>query len=159
MNETIDNQQETIENICWLAGAFDADGTVTIRDTTNRTPSPYMDVSNSDDYFINKVVKVIQSLGINPYISEQKLNKKWKKVYRVRVHKRLEVKKLLEVLLPYLTAKQARASLVINYINNRITNDNKKEDRIIIDKVKSLNRRGDIGSSETICGKQHNAKI
>ena len=154
MNVTIDNQQETLKNICWLAGAFDADGTVTIRDTKDRTPSPYMDLSNSDDHFINKSVEVIQSIGINPYISEQKLNKKWKKVYRVRVHKRLEVKKLLETMLPYLTAKKARASLVINYINNKITNEDKKEERKIIDEVKRLNKRGVNGSSETICGTQ-----
>jgi len=136
-----DNQQETVENICWLAGAFDADGTISIRDTVNRTPNPYFDISNTDDSFIDKTVKIIKTFGINPYISEQKMNKKWKKVYRVRVHKREQIKILLNALMPFLTAKKARASLVINYIEN--------QERNIVDEVKLLNKRGTTDSSET----------
>jgi len=144
MNDvTMGNQQETVENICWLAGAFDADGTVTIRNPKEGNAAPYLDLSNTDDSFIDKSVSVIQSLGINPYISEQKLNKNWKKVYRVRVHRAAHVKLLLEKLLPYLTAKKSRASLVLKYINN-------KDIRLIAD-VKELNKRGTTDSSETIC--------
>lgn len=143
MDNTMDNQQETV-NIAWLSGAFDADGTVSIRDTVNRTPSPYMDWSNSDDSFIQKCVEIIQSLGINPYISEQKLNKKWKKIYRVRIHKQEQVKKLLTLMLPYLTAKKARSQILLNYLDNK--------DRHYVDDMKNANKRGDhTESSETIC--------
>jgi len=141
MNNTIDNSQERIKDICWLAGAFDADGTVTIRDAKARTPHPYFDLSNSDDVFIEKTVRVLNSLGVNPHIREQKLNKKWKTVYRVSLSRQAQVKQVLEILLPYLTAKKARASLVISYIDNH--------NYEIVKDVKLLNRRGDIQSSET----------
>ena len=145
MNETIDNSQEKtltkIQDICWLAGAFDADGTVTIRDQKARTPHPYFDLSNSNDVFIEKTVRVLKSLGVNPHIREQKLNKKWKTVYRVSLGRQAQVKQILEILLPYLTAKKARASLVIDYINNH--------NYEIVKDVKLLNKRGDVCSSET----------
>lgn len=146
MNETIDNSQEKtlktkIQDICWLAGAFDADGTVTIRDAKARSPHPYFDLSNSDDVFIEKTVRVLKSLGVNPHIREQKLNKKWKTVYRVSLGRQAQVKQVLEILLPYLTAKKARASLVIDYIDNH--------NYEIVKDVKLLNRRGDVCSSET----------
>jgi len=145
MNITIDNSQEKtlkyLQDTCWLAGAFDADGTVTIRDAKARTPHPYFDLSNSDDVFIEKTVRVLNSLGVNPHIREQKLNKKWKTVYRVSLSRQAQVKQVLEILLPYLTAKKARASLVISYINNH--------NYEIVKDVKLLNKRGDVCSSET----------
>lgn len=150
MNVTIDNSQEkTLQDICWLAGAFDADGTITIRDAKARTPHPYFDLSNSDDVFIEKTVRVLKSLGVNPYIREQKLNKKWKTVYRVSLTRQAQVKQILEILLPYLTAKRARASLVIDYINNH--------NYEIVKDVKLLNRRGNVCSSETTRENQYTA--
>ena len=109
MNEIIDNSQEKtlttkIQDIFLLAGAFDADGTVTIRDAKARSPHPYFDLSNSNDVFIEKTVRVLKSLGVNPHIREQKLNKKWKTVYRVSLGRQAQVKQILEILLPYLKA-------------------------------------------------------
>jgi hypothetical protein len=154
MNETMGNQQETVEEICWLAGAFDADGTITLRPNATletRQPSPYLDLSNTDDAFIDKTISIMNSIGVNPHITEQKLNKKWKKVYRVRLHKRDHIKKVLERMLPYLTAKKHRASLVLRYIDNG--------DRRLVANVQLLNKRGVTDSSETICETPNEVKI
>lgn len=119
---TMGNQQErpSEAELGWLAGILDGEGSVTLNvNSTKRAIYPRIWISSSEHEILDKTSTIIDKLGI-------KYGKHWKQppgnrkphgYVCVLTHQR--VRKLLETLLPYITAKKERAEHVIEFCSIR----------------------------------------
>ena len=135
MDETMGNQQET--DAAWLAGIFDGEGSITVtRNGATKHPEQNarkteMTIANSDERIILRAVRILESIGIRPYVgclepgSHQNL-KRW----RVGITKRSDVKRLTELLIPQLTAKKEQAILLNRYVTSRIDRETAHGNRL-----------------------------
>lgn len=123
---TIDNQQATDLEIGWLAGIIDGEGYIGFsRQNSKKVRSirPDIQVVNCDPDVILKTRRILNLLGINPYIRERVHNKKtWSRNYILQMSKFAHVKKLIDTIGHLLTGeKSKRAALMIELVNSRIT--------------------------------------
>ncbi|MDD5526146.1 MAG: LAGLIDADG family homing endonuclease [Candidatus Omnitrophica bacterium] len=154
-DETMDNQQATGLEIGWLAGIYDGEGYLGFsRQNAKKVRSVRVDVQlvNCDPDVILKARRILNRIGINPYIRERVHNKKtWSRNYILTMSKFADVKKFIDTVGECLTGeKKKRAELMIRLINSRIGKT--KRDRYtdeelgIIDhyfsKLKSIKIRG-----------------
>lgn len=136
------NQQATDFEIGWLAGIYDGEGYIGLsRQNTKKTRSvrPDIQLVNCDPDVILKTRKILNMIGINPYIRERvhaKNQEKWSRNYILSMSKFIDVKKLIDTIGHLLTGeKQLRAALMIKLVNSRITKtrfDHYTEDELAI---------------------------
>ncbi|MCE5212500.1 MAG: LAGLIDADG family homing endonuclease [Deltaproteobacteria bacterium] len=161
-DETIDNQQATDLEIGWLAGIIDGEGYIGFsRQNSKKVRSirPDIQVVNCDPDVILKIRKILNIMGINPYIRERMHDKKkFSSNYILQMSRFSHVKKLIDTIGHLLTGeKQKRAKLMIELVNSRIIKT--KRDRYTdyelslvdtyFDKMKGVKIRGNthnIGS-------------
>ncbi len=126
----MDNQQITQLEFGWLAGIVDGEGYIGIQyyETRNGHMSVTAEFSicNTDEEIIIKAQKIIQKMGINPYIngSSYKLKNKpnHKQVWKLVIHRLNKVISVLEPIFPYLTGtKKERAILVLEFCKSRLS--------------------------------------
>lgn len=162
---TMGNQQET--DVAWLAGIFDGEGTITVtRNGSTKHPEQNarkteMTIPNGDERMILKIIIVLESLGIKPYVtclepaSHQRL-KRW----RVGVTKRTDISTLSGALIPYLSCKREQAILLKRYVDSRIKRETEngnrltrkpisEEEKFLGDKIVEFNNPLS-GSSQTV---------
>lgn len=129
-NVEMGNQQATQIEIGWLAGIIDGEGYIGLQTykTRNRHPSvsAEMFISNTDEKIILKAQKIIQKMGVNPYIRvnnyKLKNNPTHKIAWIVVVHRMNKLIRVLEVISPYLTGnKKERGELVLEYCRIRLS--------------------------------------
>jgi hypothetical protein len=159
-----DNQQETIQAIelAWLAGVLDCDGSVQM--TVPKSPKAkhhrrinvWIDFSNSDAAIINKVIDVLDRLGIGHYDG----NKFIKPVYKqdgtfyksetkicmfCRISKLKSIERLLSVISPYLVGQKKHfTEIILRFVRKRLKTGRKpyEEDDILIVKEFFQSRNG-----------------
>ena len=128
-NAEMGNQQVTQIEIGWLAGFIDGEGYIGISQykTRNRRTSYScaIQICNTDEAMILKAQKIIQKMGINPYIKADgyKLKNKesHKNVWTLKVHRMNKIIPILETVNPYLTGtKKERGELVLEYCQSRL---------------------------------------
>lgn len=123
---TIDNQQATDMELGWLAGIIDGEGYIGFsRQNAKKVRSirPDIQIVNCDPDVILKTRRILNLIGINPYIRERVHNKKnWSRNYILQMSKFSHVKKLIDTIGHLLTGEKAkRAKLMIELVNSRIT--------------------------------------
>jgi hypothetical protein len=129
MKIEMDNQQVTQIEIGWLAGFVDGEGYIGISEYKTRNHkvsySCAIQVSNTDEAMILRAQKIIQKMGVNPYIRTHgygKRNKpKSKIVYVLIIHRMNKIIPVLEIINSHLTGmKKERAELVLEYCQSRL---------------------------------------
>lgn len=120
------NQQATQAEIGWLAGIIDGEGHIGIsRQGTKKGDAIKMDLQivNTDYGLIQKVLVVIEKLGVNPHIRERTHNKAtWATNWVVTVGKMAHVKRILDATKEHLTGlKREKAELMLALIESRMT--------------------------------------
>ncbi len=121
---TIDNQQERLSEaeLGWIAGIIDGEGSITINvNSTHRSVYPRIWISSSDKEIINKSADILGKIKV-------KFSSKWKQPkgnrrphgYIVVITVK-RVKKVLELLTPYLTAKLPHARYLIEFCKIRMS--------------------------------------
>lgn len=158
------NQQVTQVDIGWLAGFIDGEGYIGISNGGNhpnskiKTVRVELNVVNTDEAMIQRYVRIIKTLGINPFIKQRKNPKKNGKPYiQVMVHRMAQCYRLLKAVLPFLTgSKQERGTLIFEFLESRLEKAKilpgtsipytNREIEIIIECIKLQKR----GTSETI---------
>lgn len=122
------NQQATDFELGWLAGIYDGEGYIGFtRQNTKKTRSirPDIQLVNCDPDVILKTRKILNMIGINPYIRERvhaKAQEKWSRNYILSMSKFADVKKFIDTVGHLLTGeKQLRAVLMLQLVNSRIT--------------------------------------
>lgn len=107
-------------NIGWLTAAIEGEGHITLAWCRRKGYGyiqimPRVGMANLSKEFINTAKGICESLGIPCYIHLRKGG-----MYAMNWYGMKRVKKLLDVLMPYLTFKKGRAQLVMDFINYRL---------------------------------------
>lgn len=127
MDITIDNPLTLEEkDLLRLADYIDCEGTIALQHWNRgkkgvHSYQPKVSVFNTNPVFAQHVVDIYNRLGIKVYIETQKRKPEHKVVYRLVVLGISRVKKLLELIKPYLLIKRAQADVVLEFCDIRIT--------------------------------------
>lgn len=131
------------ERLAWLAGILDGEGSVSVRDKAcgNKIYHVFkISIGNTDSVLLEEVCSVLNSIGVTYQITLRRWkNPKWRDMFYVLVCSRDVVFRLLELLLPWLTAKHTRAWLVLEVIRRLDVGED--VDRLV-QEVRRLNKRG-----------------
>jgi hypothetical protein len=122
MDETIGNQQVTSQQLAWMAGIWDGEGTFCISTQHDKTHfAAAIQLTNSSSEMINEVVKIINHYGITGHIYLEPLRvHKHKQCYHLKVSRLETMKKMTQLMLPYLIAKKAQAEIFLRFIESRM---------------------------------------
>lgn len=146
-----------IQKICWLAGLWDGEGSITIFYHSGKF-KPQLCLTNTNVEIINEAVKILDELEINMHIVEYSRPKS-KKIYQLTTSKLSNLIKFCDIFTQHLIGKKSQAELLKRYALSRLKkrenttswgqNTKYDDDEIKMEKdMRILNRRGE--SSETI---------
>lgn len=119
------------EELAWLAGFVDGEGCINInrRNMKKRPGSdvrtlmlqPSFQVGNTNVDTMEYIYKLLHDLGVGAWMRQTKVAKpkKWKPLLTIQVVGQKRVKKLLEVLSPFLRTKRPQAENVLKFIESR----------------------------------------
>lgn len=155
---TMDNQQATELEIGWLAGIYDGEGYIGFtRQNAKKVRSirPDIQLVNCDPDVILKTKRILNMIGINPYIRERVHNKKlWSRNYILSMSKFSHVKKFIDTLGHLLTGeKKKRAELMIKLVNSRIVKT--KQDQYTEEELALVDRYFETMKGVKIRGNTH----
>lgn len=166
MDETIDNQQVKPEELAWLAGFWDGEGTITVFKTKRKNGNERYNASlvivNTDENVVAHILKLLDKVGVRMHmlkLSGGVRKKTWNDCYQLTTRNMEYINKLLPQLIPYLVSKKAQAELTLRFVQSRLKarkengswgHDTKYTDEEInlCEQLKELNQRGK--PSETI---------
>lgn len=124
------NQQATQSELGWLAGIIDGEGYLGMIISSDKRAyegamiDVQLHICNTDEAIILKAQEIFRKLGVNPYIRVSKMTKSKKDVFKIQIKHFAKLKRVLEVLHPYLTGnKQERAGYVMQFIDLRMSNE------------------------------------
>ena len=118
----MDNQQATLIEISWLAGIWDGEGTIGVRNNTKiKQFSPRMHVVNTNPLIMQKVFEIVEKLGITPYFREKDAGEFGvKQCWVIGVDTLTKSKVLLDAMLPYLVGKKPQAEMLLKFVESRL---------------------------------------
>lgn len=150
MNNLIGNQQITSHQLAWLAGIWDGEGTLMIHYTNRNYYVGRATLTNTSVIMINEIVKILDDYGIKGHIFlEDRKVKNHKKCYHLTINKLLNVKKLIELMSPYLIVKKAHSELLLRFIESRLKY--KKEIiRVEKGKIECIIQKGYTSEEQTL---------
>jgi hypothetical protein len=133
MKRTTPSQEVTHFDIGWLAGIIDGEGSLAhyycVRNKNpnlKKCPIYGVYVINSDMEIMNKVKQIYDKIGVFAQIYLKSANKKQrensysfsKPCYEMVVRRRLDVEKLLKIIIPYLIGyKKQKANDMLNFFS------------------------------------------
>jgi len=143
-----DNQQETVEDVelAWLAGVLDSDGSVQMtvpkseKGARRCCVNVWIDFSNSDPAIINRVIDILDRIGLSHYDGEKRIKpiykqdgtyylSKTKICLFTRVSRLVSIEKALSLLHPFLVGqKKAHSEIILRFVRKRISKGRKKYD-------------------------------
>lgn len=137
---TLNFDDLTREDVTYMAGFIDGEGTITINTSkSRRQPETY--VVNTDLDIVNFFAKVF---GKEPY-PKNRPPPTQKQTYGVMITSLREVFEFLQIVYPYLRVKKQQAKLLLEYCNIRLVKHNQpfgSRERQIIKEIRRLNHRG-----------------
>ena len=124
-DETMGNQQATDVELGWLAGIIDGEGYLGFSHENRRKSRCVrtdMQIVNCDIQIIDRAKRILNKMGINPYLRERCHDKEtWKTNYILTVSTFANLKMLFDSILDHLTGqKQCKGRLMLRLINSRI---------------------------------------
>jgi hypothetical protein len=170
---TKENQQETvthINNINWLAGIWDGEGSFSIvkqyRKVNKGGPlilSPKVEMVNTNVFLIAEVCRILNNSGIKFYIYKRHREKSnHKECFTVSICRLDSIINFCDIIYPYLISKKYQAELLkryaisrkerllisrSNHVNKPSNND---EEYYLCEQVQEKNKLGFTGSSTTL---------
>lgn len=123
------NQQAISEReMGWLGGIIDGEGSIGAQRRFINSDKPksllmIMQLTNTSEVMIEKVVNLLDRMGIKHYINSSHLsyvNPNHKDVYHVRIHRVLDMEKFLRLIMPYLVVKRPQAALATRFVKSRL---------------------------------------
>lgn len=155
MDVTIGNPQVTEADIGWLAGIIDGEGHIGISTQNQKrgdTVKFDLQIVNTDNALIDKVIRIFKALGVNPYVRERTHNKStWATNCIVTVGKMAHIRVVLDRVMPHLTGwKYRRAAIMLALIESRITKNRQPYDEIehaLVEQFRAV--RVEAGTSST----------
>ena len=133
-----------IESAAWLAGFWDADGTIGIyKRSTYLVPS--ISCTNTDKKIIDAVCAILEEASIKYRVDYQDRGDRTnaKPAWTIKLESRPRVLSLLQHLEPYLVGKQQQARLVMEWCELPVYRKKRSERNTeIVDTLSALNMRG-----------------
>ena len=125
-NETMGNQQATQAEIGWLAGIIDGEGHIGIlqqNTKVSRSVAFDLQIVNTDPGLIEKVIRIMRAMGVNPYVRDRVHQKStWSTNQIVSVRKMAHIKRILDSCAEHLTGmKREKAEMMLALIESRMT--------------------------------------
>lgn len=113
-----DNPQVTQLEVGWLAGILDGEGTITITTGSEKQAClrPMVNIANSNEAIVEKVVSLYETLGIQHHVSANQNNR----VFNLGVVKEIQIAKLLPVVYPSLVRLCPHAKLMARFVLKRL---------------------------------------
>jgi hypothetical protein len=143
--------------VAYIAGLLDGEGTIGLvwnrskgrwRANTNHLRAQVDIVANCDERLIRFVVDTLKEWGLSPktvdYRTEQR-NPNWNAAWKVFLVTIDDKKKFLELIRPYLVAKQEQADIVLKFLSRRGSHTKVKTtqyERLLWAACAKLNKRG-----------------
>jgi len=128
-NDLVDSgnpQVERARELGWLAGIIDGEGCITLARAQKKhhenTPwfLPLIHISNTDPYIISEIVRIMRKYELPFWLQHRRTGKYANKnLYLVMIDGMKRVKKLLDVVIPYLIGKKEEAVTVREFIQYR----------------------------------------
>jgi hypothetical protein len=124
---TMDNAEPTPSDIAWLAGVIDGEGSIIMNKQKGNAPHFCINVANSCPILLDKVQRIfLQITGELYKVSEKKVYnnsivKPSKPCYQIGFRKGESILKTLSLILPHLTTKKNRASLLFDFLTVRLS--------------------------------------
>jgi len=112
----LDESKLTDYEIGYLAGFFDADGSVSISQPKGRAPRPDFVWCNTHKPTIDKIAMLLERIGAKPKIYTQKTKGGRKTMYNVRLNGLSEIRQVIKMLYPYLIVKKEKAKEAFDLI-------------------------------------------
>jgi len=158
--EGAENQQETFATkMGWLGGIVDGEGSISIswkkyhRGKKQGQYSLWVNIVNSDEKIINKVVEILNSINQSHHVRAKKRQSKRKTVYEVLVLGWRRNLHFLPLIIPYLVGKQDRAILAYRLCQSRVEKfetmrqEKKRMSPYTTDEIKIMQRIKDLNDS------------
>ena len=123
----MDNQQERIGWVYWLAGLIEGEGCITLlwchtRKGPRRMIRPAVKLAMIDLRIIEKAHQICNENGVGGFIYHKKLHRSHHQpVHELNVDGCKRVKALLTLIHPFLIGKKAEAEVVMEFINHRLS--------------------------------------
>ncbi|MDE1766564.1 MAG: LAGLIDADG family homing endonuclease [Thaumarchaeota archaeon] len=135
----MDNPQATPYEIGYLAGLIDGEGCIAIQKTSGNSFGINLKITNTDEHIIEKAQSIMLKIGVNPLIRDRvnTNNPQWRGWMEVYLTKKDNIKKVLEIVLPYLVGKYPRAIMMLRFIDKSID----REDAYW--QMKAMNKKGE----------------
>jgi hypothetical protein len=158
MNDTV-NQQERLLNLAWLAGILEGEGNFSLVYGSGKRIMPRIGIINTDYVLIDTCCGILSENEIGHYVQERvggcAGNPKHANAKNITIAGLQRVKKCLSILLPLLRAKKhGIAKLILEYIETRLARPKNApytpKDVEYVNRIRTLNQKGSIKSSETI---------
>ena len=170
---TRENQQETvthINNINWLAGIWDGEGSFSIVKQNRKIKNggavillPKVEMVNTNVFLIAEVCRILNNLGIKFYIYKRHREKSnHKECFTVTVCRLDGIIDFCDIISPYLISKKSQAELLRKYAISRKERliisrqdhknkpSNNDEEYYLCEQVQEKNKLGFTGSSTTL---------
>jgi hypothetical protein len=100
----------TPTQIAWAAGLFEGEGCMTYRDKEHK--HPYLKINMTDFDIVERFQQLV-GCGSLTFVDKTKENPKWKHQLLWRTTNKLDVRRILNLLLPYFGDRRAHKALDI----------------------------------------------
>ena len=165
VDNTMGNQQETVSDIdkSWLAGILDGEGSIGIcrmmSHRKNPTLTPRISIGNTNIKIIDHVREILKKIPITMFLEkrQQVNNKNWKSASVIQISHIVGVKKLLDLIIPFLIGKKSQGEILLSFVNSRMKiyeslgripgsggrgTPYTDEERLLCDQLRLLNKKG-----------------
>ncbi len=144
----------TVQNVdlAWLAGIIDGEGCFTIfsvnrSDAVNPSPSANITITNSNCLLLNRCKEILDEFEIKYFYHDPKNgHQQGRKVMRIRVKNYSSLRRLIELVLPFLVGKIEQARVMLEFVSlagqrGKLELNERTE---LMNRIKELNRRGHL---------------
>jgi hypothetical protein len=139
-------------DLAWLAGIIDGEGCFTIysvkrKDANSPSPSANLTITNSNCLLLERCREILDELDIKYLYHDPKNgHQQGRKVMRIRVKNYSSLRKLIELLLPFLIGKRDQALVMLQFVSlaGQRGKLNLQDRTELMNRVKKLNQHGHI---------------
>jgi hypothetical protein len=139
-------------DLAWLAGVIDGEGCFSIyggsrKDAVTPSPAAYLSITNSNSLLLKRCVEIFDELNIKYLYNDPKNgHQQGRKVMRIRVKNYSSLRRLIELILPFLIGKADQARVMLEFVTLAGQRGKlKSQDRtVLMNKIKELNRHGHL---------------
>lgn len=124
-NQQVKEVSET--DLAYLAGSLDGEGCFTIARKSDKRQggfsySPAIYFTNTNAEYVARVCEIYDSIGVSGHIMTRKQPERTgnREYYVITVGRLADIKRVVDILIPWLTAKHGQAQLLKRFVDSRI---------------------------------------